>query len=85
MNKRQKLVQKNFLDNEEAVLKRLEKVYKKALKDIMKKTKDLQDQINAVDAMISMTDDADENGKTFFSSPPLPFLKIQPEAGDNGC
>lgn len=34
MNRRQKLVQQQFLDNEEAVIKRLEQVYGVALKDI---------------------------------------------------
>ena len=34
MNKRQKLVQQQFLNNEQAVIKRLEQVYKQSLKDI---------------------------------------------------
>ena len=41
MNKRQKLVQKQFLDNEEAVIKRLNQVYSKSLTDINDKIKNL--------------------------------------------
>lgn len=37
MNRRQKLVQKQFLDNEEEVIRRLEQCYKSALKDINSK------------------------------------------------
>lgn len=39
LNKRQKIVQETFLDNEEAIIKELEKTYKKALKDIELKIK----------------------------------------------
>lgn len=41
MNKRQKLVQQQFLNNEEAVIKRLEQVYGKSLTDINDKIKNL--------------------------------------------
>lgn len=41
MNKRQKLVQKQFLNNEEAVIKRLNQVYNKSLADINDKIKNL--------------------------------------------
>ena len=41
MNQRQKLVQKQFLNNEEAVIERLEQVYGQALTDINKKVKNL--------------------------------------------
>ena len=57
MNKRQKLVQEAFLDNEEAVIKRLKTVYNKSLEDITAKSKVLQDQINSIAAQIDLTDD----------------------------
>ena len=41
MNRRQKLVQQQFLNNEEAVIKRLNQVYNKALTDIDDKIKNL--------------------------------------------
>jgi len=63
MNKRQKLVQEAFLNNEEAVIRRLKAVYNQSLKDINQKTKILQDQINSLDALQGMTSDADELAK----------------------
>ena len=60
MNKRQKLVQEAFLDNEEAVIKRLKTVYNKSLEDITAKSKVLQDQINSIAAQIDLTDDEGE-------------------------
>ena len=60
MNKRQKIVQQQFIDNEEAVIKRLKQVYKKADEDLAKSAKDFQDEINSLDEMINLTDDAEE-------------------------
>ena len=60
MNKRQKLVQQQFIDNEEAIIKRLKTVYNKSLEDITAKTKVLQDEINSIAAQIDLTDDAGE-------------------------
>lgn len=60
MNKRQKLVQEAFIDNEEAVIKRLKSVYNQSLKDINQKTKELQDQINALDSLQGMASDPEE-------------------------
>lgn len=60
MNKRQKLVQEAFLNDEERIISRLKTVYNKSLDDITKKAKELQDQINALDAMQQLTDDAEE-------------------------
>ena len=60
MNKRQKLVQEAFLDNEEAVIKRLKTVYNKSLEDITSKSKALQDEINSIAAQIDLTDDEGE-------------------------
>lgn len=63
MNKRQKLVQEQFLKDEEAVIRRLKSVYKKSLDDITKKSQELQDQINTLDALQGMTSDPDELAK----------------------
>ena len=63
LNKRQKLVQDAFLNNEEAVIKRLKQVYTKSLDDITKKAQELQNQINALDALKGMTSDPDELAK----------------------
>ena len=45
MNKRQRLVQAQFLNNEEAVIKRLKAVYNKSLEDITSKIKELDTSI----------------------------------------
>lgn len=63
MNKRQRIVQEAFLDNEEAVIKRLKQVYNQSLKDITAKAKALQDQINTLDALEGMTSDPEELAK----------------------
>lgn len=60
MNKRQKIVQEAFLNNEEAVIRRLKQVYNQSLKDITGKAKALQDQINTLDALEGMTSDPEE-------------------------
>ena len=63
MNKREKLVQEAFLNNEEAVIRRLKSVYNQALKDIEAKAKALQDQINTLDALQGMTSNPEELAK----------------------
>ena len=63
MNERQKLVQKQFLDNEEAVIKRLKRAYSKALEDIEKKTKVLQDDINRLGTLANLATDEEEKAK----------------------
>ena len=60
MNKRQKLVQEAFLDNEEAVIKSLKEIYNTSLEDITAKSKVLQDEINSIAAQIDLTDDEGE-------------------------
>lgn len=60
MNKRQKLVQEQFLDNEEAVIKRLKQVYSQSLKDINSKSQALQNQINGLQGALTVTEDATE-------------------------
>jgi len=50
MNNRQKLVQQQFLDNEKAVIKRLNQVYNQSLKDINEKIKNLEFDIGKLKA-----------------------------------
>lgn len=63
MNKRQKLIQKQFLNNEEAVIKRLKAVYSQSLKDIEKKAQSLQDDINRLGTLAKLATDAEEKAK----------------------
>ena len=46
MNRRQKLVQQQFLNNEEAVIRRLEQIYREALKEIDRKIERLMKQFD---------------------------------------
>ncbi len=58
MNRRQKLVQQQFLNNEEAVIKRLKGVYGQSLKDITGKVSDLDKSIADLQkALADVTDD----------------------------
>jgi hypothetical protein len=66
MNKRQKLVQQRFLDNEDAVLAELKKTYKQAQRDIELKTKGLQARINEL--QIKIDAEADEERRTVLKS-----------------
>ena len=63
MKKYEKEVQQAFLNNEEAVIKRLKQVYSVAQKDIEKKAQALQDDINRLDTMARLSVDADEKAK----------------------
>ena len=47
MNGRQKIVQKEFLKNEEAVIKRLKQVYTQSLKDINQNIEDLMSRTDS--------------------------------------
>ena len=60
MNKRQKLVQQQFLNDEEAVIKRLKQVYGKSLDDINKKAKSLHEQIEKMTAELDDIEDEAE-------------------------
>ena len=60
MNKRQKIVQQQFLNNEEEVIRRLKKVYSQSLNEIGKKSQALQIKIDNLDGLI----DNAEDGKT---------------------
>lgn len=57
MNKRQKLVQERFLDNEEEVIKLIEENYKRALDSIIIKSKKLQEDITELEETISTATD----------------------------
>lgn len=63
MNKRQRLVQEQFLNNEEAVIKRLKQVYGQSLKDITSKAQELQNQITGLQAVLDMVEDAAEKDR----------------------
>ena len=63
MNKHEKIVQAQFLNNEEAVIKALEKTYSQALKDIEKKSQRLYDDINDLQSLINTEADADEKAR----------------------
>lgn len=62
MNKRQKIVQETFLDNEEEVIRRLKRMYSQALKDITKKSEELQNSINSL-TMATLQGDMDEEAQ----------------------
>ena len=57
MNKRQKIVQQQFLNNEEEVIKRLKKVYSQSLREIEKKSQALQIKIDSLEDLIDNTPD----------------------------
>ena len=59
MNKRQKLVQEQFLNNEQEIIKQLEKTYSKSLDDINEKIKNLTFTINDLKLEYSWLDDND--------------------------
>ena len=59
MNKRQKLVQQQFLNNETAVIKRLNQVYNQSLNDINDKIKNLTFSINGLQQQYDWMDDND--------------------------
>lgn len=59
MNNRQKLVQKQFLNNEKAVIKRLEKTYDKSLKDIQDNIKNLSFRIGELQQQYDWMDPDD--------------------------
>ena len=63
MNKRQKIVQEQFLNNEEAVIRKLKNQYHHALKDIEKKAQSLQDDINRLGTLANLATDEEEKAK----------------------
>lgn len=60
MNKRQKIVQGRFLDNEEEVMKLLEKTYDQSLQDVTKKSKKLYDEIETLTKELDSIEDEAE-------------------------
>ncbi len=63
MNRRQKLVQQQFLNNEEAVIRRLKSVYSASLKDIEKKAQALQDDINRLGTLANLAVSEEEKAQ----------------------
>lgn len=66
MNKRQKIVQAKFLNNEGTVIRRLKSIYNSSLKDIEKKTQALQDDINRLGTLANLSV-SDEEKAQFLS------------------
>lgn len=60
MNKRQKIVQQAFLDNEEAIIKSLKTVYGQSLKDINQKAQELHDEFEELKAEYDTVEDEAE-------------------------
>lgn len=60
MNKRQKLVQQQFLNNEEAVMKRLFQVYNNSLDDVKKQSEKLQSEFEELTAIYDTVEDEAE-------------------------
>ena len=60
MNKRQKIVQQAFINNEEAIIKRLKTVYGQSLKDINKKAQILHDEFEMLKAEYDIIEDEAE-------------------------
>ena len=60
MNKRQKIVQQQFIGNEDAVIKRLKQVYGKALKDVTEKAQALHEDIEKLTAVYDDIEDEAE-------------------------
>lgn len=63
MNRRQKLVQAQFLNNEETVIKRLKQVYGKSLEDITEKSEELQKRITGLQAAADKLEDGAEKDR----------------------
>lgn len=61
MNRRQKLVQKQFLNNEKAVIEQLDDIYSKSLNDITDKIKNLEFKIGELQEQYDWMDDTDPN------------------------
>lgn len=63
MNKRQKIVQQQFLNNEEAVIRKLKNQYHHVQKEIEKKAQALQDDINRLGTLANLAVDDEEKAK----------------------
>lgn len=76
MNKRQKLVQQQFLNDEEAVVKRLKTIYNQSLKDITKKVSELDQNIGYLQKIYTSVgdDEVGELAEAFLKSKRLGVL-----------
>ena len=63
MNRRQKIVQQQYLNNEEAVIRKLKNQYHHSLKEIEKKAQALQDDINRLGTLANLAVDDEEKAK----------------------
>jgi hypothetical protein len=63
MNKRQKIVQQAFLDDEEKVINKLKNQYSHSLKEIEKKAQNLQEDIEQLDTLAKLSIDDEEKEK----------------------
>ena len=63
MNKREKIVQEQFINDEEAVIRKLKKTYAQALEDINKNAKDLQTEIEGLNFLYDSIEDEEEKKK----------------------
>lgn len=63
MNKRQKIVQQAFLDDEEKVINKLKNQYSHSLKEITKKAENLQKDIERLDTLAKLSIDDEEKEK----------------------
>ena len=63
MNKRQKIVQQAFLDDEEKVINKLKNQYSHSLKEITKKAENLQKDIERLDTLAKLSVDEEEKEK----------------------
>ncbi len=63
MNKRQKIVQQAFLDDEEKVINKLKNQYSHSLKEITKKAESLQKDIERLDTLAKLSIDDEEKEK----------------------
>lgn len=63
MNRRQKTVQERFLNNEEAVIRKLKNLYHHTLKEIENKAQSLQDDINRLGTLARLATDGEEKAK----------------------
>ena len=83
MNKRQKIVQQAFINNEEAIIKRLKQVYGQSLKDIEKKSKLLHDEFEKMTAEYDLLDDEEDLLTLATRRGTLTLEMIRSNAGDD--
>ena len=77
MNKRQKIVQEQFLNNEEAIIRKLKNLYSHAEKEIAQKAQALQDDINRLGALADLAEDDEEKAKILSMQQSLSLTMLQ--------